>query len=82
MTTQDLDQRRRRFTSTVLDQVAKDAQFRQQLIDDPKSALDARGLWAEYDAILQEYQRADVEVEGYAATPDASSCGRCGASSY
>jgi hypothetical protein len=81
VTPQELDDRRRRFTSTVLEQVATDTQFRQQLIDDPKAALDGRGLWGEYNAILQGYQQSP-ETEGYLARPPEepypSSCGACG----
>ena len=74
MTVQDLDQRRRALTSRFLEEIVADPGFRQQVVDDPKGALESHGLWEEYNEILAGYN-SDAEVSGYASAADSNCCG-------
>ena len=50
-----LDQQRRAFVSKLVDRIATDPAFRQALVDNSQSALDASGLGAEYEALTSAY---------------------------
>src|SRR5262245_15314147 len=52
---------RRALAKKFLDRVASDAQFREQLLDDPQGALNSSGLAQEF----REFQASTSEVSGY-----------------
>jgi len=45
------DERRREFVSKVVDRIATDPQFREQVKANPRGALEAAGLSDEYDQL-------------------------------
>jgi hypothetical protein len=45
------DARRQEFVSKVVDRIASDPQFREQVKADPRGALEAAGLSDEYDQL-------------------------------
>jgi hypothetical protein len=79
MSTDQLDQKRRNLTQTLVDRIAQDPQFRQQLVNDTRGALQAAGLWDAYQEVTAGYSNLDREVSGYAAcSPSNSSANCCG----
>ncbi len=62
----EFDQKQRDVTRAVLERAASDAQFRQQLIDNPEQALEAAGLAGQIDEL--QAATAGAEVQGQAFT--------------
>jgi hypothetical protein len=55
------EERRRALAKKVLDRIASDPQFREQLLDSPHQAMDTAG----YAHEIRELQDSEGEVSGY-----------------
>jgi len=62
----EFEQRQQEVNRQVLERAASDAQFRQQLIDNPEQALQSAGLSGQIDAL--QTALAPSEVQGQAFT--------------
>ena len=62
----EFEQKQKEVNRMVLERAASDAQFRQQLIDNPEQALESAGLSAQIDEL--QAATAPSEVQGQAFT--------------
>lgn len=80
MSIDPIDQKRRSLASKLVETIINDPKFREDLINDSKGALQARGVWDEYASLMTDLTTPDTS--GYSDSPEESTDSNCCGSAY